>query len=43
MSNWEYTEENGWIHCDRPAWIEDEGAVCSRCQETNSWEETDEN
>lgn len=26
-----------WHHCDRPAWLDDDGATCSKCQASMTW------
>lgn len=36
--NWERINDS-WTHCGRPAWIEDEGAVCSKCQNVLPWDD----
>lgn len=35
---WSYDGDQ-WSHCDRPAWSDDEGVTCSKCQVSFSWDE----
>jgi hypothetical protein len=36
---WEYGEPDGWKHCGRVAWVNDDGVTCSRCQAFTSWDD----
>lgn len=31
-----------WTHCDRPAWYDDDGVTCSKCQQSFSWDEEED-
>ena len=35
-------ERGGWVHCDRPGWLNDEGVTCSKCQASFAWDERPE-
>jgi hypothetical protein len=39
LGPWEYTEDEGWKHCGRSAWLDDDGATCSKCQAFTSWDD----
>lgn len=35
-------ERGGWVHCDRPGWLNDDGVTCSKCQASFTWDERPE-
>jgi hypothetical protein len=39
LGPWEYDEAEGWKHCGRSAWLDDDGATCSKCQAFTSWDD----
>jgi len=36
--DWSYDGDR-WNHCDRPAWSDDEGVTCSKCQASFAWDD----
>lgn len=39
LGPWEYTEDEGWKHCGRSAWVEDDGARCDNCRAVIVWDD----
>ena len=37
-ADWSYDGDQ-WNHCDRPAWSDDEGVTCSKCQASFAWDD----